>query len=742
MFMRMLRLNHISLFATLLSLLSANAYAISCDESKESLISFQRQQNEITITDGEAQKSRQQIEIERDKYLAQLMLLQGVEANIEAFENSLTEIRGEGENAISLADLLNGDDSTQINNVVSALGNHLNAVENIRANHALLGAVDSPQLLAFTNEAYLRITGLDPATRDENLSSPDQLTAAEGLWRNVQGDRLLDEFQTMCAEGVLPPATDQNDMCEIVNQMLNSGRSENRAHMQELVMGFFGLIKRDEMNPRIFAQGGEPAAQAESLHAMMREEIQNRIPSKVLANDGSFQRATEGLQQTLTTFNSSQAAIQRHIKEKATCRLQGSSADTCSEAHQLPAEVTSGLESAISSINSYIQDFATDQSAATNDDLQVLTNMRARLQRLRNQINITDENSDAHKLLNREEAYPVHTASENFKQYLDNANFLDVLMKRIKSSEDANTDATQARMLNELLTNAETGLGCQIEAEPLSEDAEIKAQFNQQMISCLMDLKSSAGQAKRLDLKNSLEAKVNELGEKLATIENGDTFKSLERLKKIAYNDYLGNCTNDQTRRCSSTDDSFPLGLDFKVLEFEAAGVAHIINLHNEPGQVSLGGTAERAYEEQEQIHDICQTAGGQNENPLCRSANERIEMRRTYVANERRRSSIRRNYTWRTLPDGSRVYRRRPTFWQQAGLAVAHSARSWPSFYGNYLANEMYADAAYNNAIFWKQYYSDLDAYAGIYANQVANLAGPYAGTFQFTQQPTTFSI
>lgn len=739
-----MKMRNFNIFTLALLLLSFRVHALTCDETKISLRDFQQKQDELTIKIGEEEKTRKEIEIERDKYLAQLLLLQGVEANIEAFNKSLEDIKSqvEGEN-LNMAQLLDLQDDRKVEDIAQSLTAHKFALENMKTTHDLLKIAQTSQFTAFARQAYHNLTGLDP---NANAGiTKEQRNEADRKWTDpnvVTGDALLSTFQETCRNGNMGagPGHEEVDICAKINQLLNSGSPENQAQAGKIVKGFFGLMKRMDFNPRLLSLTGENATYADDeegettqthqdYHQALIGLINKSIPTKVMEDD-SYKAKTQELQDKLLALREAQAAVDKFTNDKATCRLQGKDNTACAEI-KLAADVKDEIQAAIGGVETYLQDYATVDGDSDNS---VLSAVKSKLAKLSTILDVDSEGTTAWKLLNQEGNLPVFKAAENFQKFYKDANFFDVLATRLKTQGEG-FDDTKARLLNDLLKDPR--LGCEMSTS-IKDNAE--QAFDKEMVGCLMKLRSATGVQARESLKKSLTDKVNEFDGQLDKIESGETFGKLEHLKKIAFNDFVQSChdgnLSNPKLNCNSTDDSFPLEKKLTVLSLDVGDATHLINLHNKPGSVSLGGNEIKSFDEQVEINGICQGSTAAD-NPLCRSASGRIKRREENVRNIRRREGIRKKYTSYTLPDGSKVYKRRQSWWHQAGMAVAHTAKNWIPFAGTYYSNEYMMQANYDQAMFWKNYYGSIPQYSP-YRYQLSSLVSP--ATFQFSQQPTTF--
>jgi hypothetical protein len=698
---------------------------ISCDDAKRTLANLQAQENALendTIKDDKDKNiPLQKLKTERNKTMAELLLLEGVEANIAKFKASLAEIKLD--DGPTLADLLSNKEAHELFEVnsetnktalASSFDNHISAAQNMRATHSLIKDMDPIKFNRFARRAFLDLLELSDYSEYENLSPAAKADKDEQWKKKVTGADLLAKFQEICLSPTSLFATSGGaNPCESVNNHL-----QTNATNQDLIEGYFGLMKYGLMDQTTETKSTDAGSsmditEAGEFHKSLHGMIKKNIPEKVFEN--KYVERMNQLKDSIHSISQHKPLLQKMIKAKAMCRLNKTA--NCNQAaplekygiSQAEHDTVAGLEEKYNEIKTYRDEFINTSAV---DQQQAFTPEQARkvdadLAKLDNLLGITSQDSAASKLLNADpdEFRTSYDAKIGFQDFFsdDKKNCLDHLTHGFYNG--ATPDENVIRMLQTLLSKLD-GNSCKETVDGLSGKAKFDDSFKENMVGCLMGLQDMVGQGKIDAEKRRLAESIGAQDKKIALIQSSETFKSIQALKAVAI-DTVSNpsCSKpeDSQNYGCSVGGTTPVDNNLSYLKVNVGGVLHHIDTSNVQANPTITAdnvdNIDNLYEIK---NDLCPTeANGQalsDKNALCKYASQQIN-----TINNRReviRSNGRTGKRYRVHERDHRTgevisYAKRKSTLEHIGWAGIHGAQIAIPFW----AQNMYTDA-YNDAL------------------------------------------
>lgn len=732
--------------------------AISCDEAKLSLVDLQRKENAMTneeVKSGEDLIQLEKLKEERNKMLAKLMLLDGVEANIEQFNASLEKI-STGEGMPTLKAILDNDaESTLIkgegedfSELERNFAAHFTAMEDIKVAHDLVSKFNPTKFATFATRAWDSLMPEGEKLADLSGKSADEITAIDQRWKEVKSADLARVLREQCQNEDFRPESEVElegrDFCLKIDG-LYSGEGANEK-TQQMVEGYLGVMKHLTGNPRRF-QDNQTAR--DSFHQALVRRIENQLPNTAsFLSDDSYKEQMEGLQADIKAVSEKVPLLKKALKLRARCRLQGVSAKTCAQHNYALTNTELSDVNALQANYNKLQEYLTKYTNASrrgdidpieNDQLLAIEKKLDGVEKLLGVVTTSD--SETNKLLNAELGdLKVHDSNKAFVDYFANGErkqCFETLMKQLGKSDSAeflNSELMNllGELSNELKDHSDS---CNINATSMS-----LPDFNKDMVACLMDLREGIGQSKIKKLKDDLNKKISAMDGDIKKITDSAAFQNIQSLKSIALNALDSSCGINfeekiHTLECKVGD---VRPADQKLLEI----AGQFINIADIDTEQSVGGNSLRRFDDNVTVSELCVGQAGNEaiakNNPLCRRANSRIRLRARNTSRLRQLEARNRKYV---IVDrdrsGRATYKRRDTGWEMAGKSAIHVAPTWVNFYMTKLGQDAYIDAETARATYLTRWYQSYKQHP--YSAQLGSLHQRM--TFHVQQQPVRFA-
>lgn len=734
-----------------------------CRQSLQDLKLLQERQDGIEFGENENKKTRREIEIERDKLMAQILLHKGVEEVLNNFDETLAAIKPDGDDQKSLKDLIESanNDINAYDDLENKVKKHEDAVENVKTVYNLfknLGYANSAE----SGSAFMRLL-----TSFYNENTPEETTAPHGQWSaeqvntleallNNQGDgasAVYDHLLKLCdGPGVEPYC---NDVTAAVN-------GDNSEHQVQIIKGYLGaMIKNSRPALTQAASAGDAMANDERIHQAYLTQIKDRLPSSYINDSGDFvmdgiedfgdgttQREVkrdemfDSIKTSLAVIKNKKEEFKVAQKNYISCNLRLRDTAECARNHLRVAGVDiSNISSSLDDLQTYVDKYVGDS--------EDLAHGKAELQSLIDAAGAIHANGKMNQLFNEESTQQALAAFNPAAKLTETLAMPDhqCIMKLVDRFTNGNEAEKKSFMNDKLraMLNSEA-VGCNIpnDTDFYSDQAGNNLAFQQKMIDCLLKLKDENTKAALDRHASGLQDQINALDAQLAQIDDTDAFKAIERLKKMEFNRYVNECHDgsfDQDARCSVQTSSVPGSeRSFQYFADDTLDVVTYINIASDPEREEYNPQQRGSFDQALEVHDLCsRKVNGEFIHEglrMCRSPRERVARYHDNDTRIRQLKSYDKNYTTRTAPDGSKIYTKKLGLGYRLGYAALGTTQSWLRFGGRYMQNEARLPYLRNQALYFTQMKAWSDQYSSRF--QLGNLHSP--ATFAFSQQPELF--